>query len=183
MQDSADPPVLFGPIADVPCPRIDLRALPDPVPAILGAPEFAETTRYFAQSPGGRRSLLTDLSQALLYTLIRNLRPAHVVEIGTYRGGTAESLSRALQANDFGTLHTVSPYDAERSGPIFARWPEELRRRTRYHPVDSMMFFMQIDLPPHPARSGARGRPSRLRIRQCSISRPRPAGSRPAASS
>ena len=145
MQESADAAVLFGPIADVPCPRVDLHALPDPVPAILGAPEFAKTTRYFAQSPGGRRSLLTDRSQALLYTLIRNMRPAHVVEIGTYRGGTAESLSRALHANDYGTLHTVSPFDAERFGPIFAQWPEELRRRTRYHPVDSMMFFMQID--------------------------------------
>ena len=145
VQESAAPSALFGPISDVPYPRIDLRGLPDPVPAILGAPEFAETTKYFAQSPGARRSLLTDLSQALLYTLIRNMRPAHVVEIGTYRGGTAEGLSRALQANGHGTLHTVSPYDAERFGPIFAQWPEELRCRTRYHPVDSMMFFMQMD--------------------------------------
>jgi predicted O-methyltransferase YrrM len=133
------------PITDVPYPQIDLHRLPDPIPAILKAPEFAETTKYFDQSPGGRRSLLTSLSQALLYTLIRNMRPAHVVEIGTYRGGTAECLSRALQANGLGTLHTVSPYDAERFGPILAQWPEELRRRTRYHPVDSMMFFMQID--------------------------------------
>jgi predicted O-methyltransferase YrrM len=145
VQESGDPSALFAPITDVPYPRIDLRKLPDPVPAILDAPEFAETTKYFAQSPCARRSLLSDVSRALLYTLIRNLRPAHVVEIGTYRGGTAESLSRALQANDQGTLHTVSPYDAERFGPIFAQWPEELRRRTRYYPVDSMMFFMQID--------------------------------------
>jgi hypothetical protein len=68
-----------------------------------------------------------------------------VVEIGTYKGGTAESMSRALHANGHGTLHTVSPYDAELFGPIFAQWPEPLRRRTRYHPVDSMMFFMQMD--------------------------------------
>jgi predicted O-methyltransferase YrrM len=135
----------FGPIVDVPNPQIDLRRVPDPVPAILKAPEFAETTKYFAESPGGRRSLLTPMSQALLYALIRNMRPDHVVEIGTYRGGTAECLSRALQANGHGTLHTVSPYDAERFGPIFAQWPQELRARTRYYPVDSMMFFMQID--------------------------------------
>jgi predicted O-methyltransferase YrrM len=135
----------FAPVTDIPYPRVDLRMLADPIPAILDAREFAETTGFFAQSPSVRRSLLTDVSQALLYSLIRNLRPTHVVEIGTYKGGTAEGMSRALHANGHGTLHTVSPFDAELFGPIFAQWPEQLRRRTRYHPVDSMMFFMEMD--------------------------------------
>jgi predicted O-methyltransferase YrrM len=135
----------FAPLTDIPYPRVDLRMLADPVPAILDAREFAETTEFFARSPSAQRSLLSAVSQALLYSLIRNLRPTQVVEIGTYRGGTAEGMSRALQANGHGTLHTLSPYDAELFGPIFAQWPEPLRRHTRYHPVDSMMFFMQAD--------------------------------------
>jgi predicted O-methyltransferase YrrM len=135
----------FAPLTDIPYPRVDLRSLADPIPAILDAREFAETKRYFAQAPSARRSLLTDVAQALLYSLIRNLRPTHVVEIGTYKGGTAEGMSRALHANGHGTLHTVSPFDAELFGPTFAQWPEPLRRHTRYHPVDSMMFFMEMD--------------------------------------
>jgi len=135
----------FAPLTDIPYPRVDLRTLADPIPAILDAREFPETKKFFAQSPSARRSLLTHVSQALLYSLIRNLRPTQVVEIGTYKGGTAEGMSRALHANGHGTLHTVSPFDAELFGPIFAQWPEQLRRRTRYHPVDSMMFFMEMD--------------------------------------
>jgi predicted O-methyltransferase YrrM len=135
----------FASVTDVPYPRVDLPTLPDPIPAILNAREFAETTKFFAQSPSAQRSLLSAVSQALLYSLVRNLRPTRVVEIGTYKGGTAEGMSRALRANGHGTLHTVSPYDAELFGPIFAQWPEPLRRNTRYHPVDSMMFFMQMD--------------------------------------
>jgi predicted O-methyltransferase YrrM len=138
-------PPAFAPIGNIPCPRVDLRGTRDPVPAILSAPEFSETVSFFRRSPSADRSLLTDVGQALLFSLIRNLRPAHVVEIGTYKGGTAEGLSRALHANGAGTLHTISPHDAERFGPLFAQWPEELRRHTVYYPVDSMMFFMQAD--------------------------------------
>jgi predicted O-methyltransferase YrrM len=135
----------FAPVTDIPYARVDLRGLSDPIPAILEAREFGGTTTFFAQSPSARRSLLSPLSQALLYTLIRNLHPSHVAEIGTYKGGTAEAMSRAVHANGCGTLHTVSPFDADLFGPTLARWPEQLRQRTRYHAVDSMMFFMQMD--------------------------------------
>jgi predicted O-methyltransferase YrrM len=135
----------FAPIIEIPCPKVDLRGASDPIPAILAASEFPQTVKFFAGSPSAGRSLLSDVGQALLFSLVRNLRPAHVVEIGTYNGGTAEVLSRALHANGAGTLHTVSPHDAERFGTLFARWPEELRRHTLYYPVDSMMFFMQAD--------------------------------------
>ena len=81
----------------------------NPVPAIVRGTEFEATKRFFAAGPSSTRSLLTSTAQALLYTVIRNLRPNNVVEIGTYKGGTSETLCRALQANGFGTLHTVSP--------------------------------------------------------------------------
>jgi hypothetical protein len=50
-----------------------------------------------------------------------------------------------VQANAQGTVHTVSPFDAERFHATYLRWPEPLRKVLRYYPVDSMAFFMQID--------------------------------------
>src|SRR5262245_45771013 len=99
------------PIADVAYPQIDLAGLPNPVPAILAAPEFARTCEFFADNPASSRSLVSALSQALLYAVIRNLKPTHVVEIGTFRGGTTEAMSRAVHANGHGTVHTVGPFD------------------------------------------------------------------------
>jgi len=135
--------VEFAPVGDIPFPRIDLAILHDPIPAILAAPEFTDTRRFFSGTLWNSRALQTSTALALHYSLVRNLRPDHVVEIGTYRGGTAEILSRALDANQHGTLHTVSPFETEGFGPIFAQWPEQLRQRTKYYPIDSMAFFMK----------------------------------------
>ena len=115
------------------------------MPAIVRGAEFEATKRFFAEGPSSTRSLLTSTAQALLYTVIRNLRPNNVVEIGTYKGGTSETLCRALQANGLGTLHTVSPYDVERFGAHYSYWPKELRKHVRYHSVDSMLFFSTLD--------------------------------------
>ena len=108
-------------------------------------PISTDCERYFADSPSATRALLTPKAQALLFAIIRNLRPEHVVEIGTYKGGTAEGMARAVQANGHGMVHTVSPFDVERFEPIAARWPAELRLHMRYHPIDSMAFFMVTD--------------------------------------
>jgi predicted O-methyltransferase YrrM len=140
-----DASLVVMPIMDIGCPILNLDCGTNPVRAIMQAPEFAETKRFFAESPSARRSLLTDVSQALLYSVIRNLRPEHVVEIGTYKAGTAEGLARAVLANGLGTVHTVSPFDAERFAAISANWPPELQLAVRYHRVDSMAFFMEAD--------------------------------------
>ena len=128
--------VEFAPIVDVPFVAVDLAEVANPVPAIVRGTEFEATKRFFAAGPSSTRSLLTSTAQALLYTVIRNLRPNNVVEIGTYKGGTSETLCRALQANGFGTLHTVSPYDVERFGAHYSYWPKELRKHVRYHSVE-----------------------------------------------
>jgi predicted O-methyltransferase YrrM len=133
------------PIEDIACPTIDLHRGGDPVRAILQAPEFAETKRFFAEGPSSMRSLLSDTAQALLYAVIRNLRPEHVVEIGTYKAGTSEGLARAVHANGLGIVHTVSPFDADHFAAISVRWPPELQHAVRYHCVDSMAFFMEVD--------------------------------------
>lgn len=135
--------VPFAPVVDIPFPRVDLAAA-DPIAAMIAAPEFAQTREFFASDPGATRSLLSVLARALMYATIRNVKPDDVVEIGTYQGGTAEVLARALQANGHGMLHTVSPFDVERFGPVFAQWPEQIRGHATYHPIDSMAFFIRM---------------------------------------
>jgi predicted O-methyltransferase YrrM len=135
----------FGPITDIPWPKADLAECANPVPALVASSDFADCARFFADCPSAVRSLLTCKSQALLYAVIRNLRPDHIVEIGTYKGGTTEGLARAVQANGHGVVHTVSPFDIERFERTAACWPTELRQQVRYHPVDSMAFFMTAD--------------------------------------
>jgi hypothetical protein len=131
LRKKTTPTALFGPVVDDPFPHVDLAGEADPVAAMIAAPEFDRTLRYFAQDVGATRSLLPHTARALLYATIRNLRPDDVVEIGTYQGSTAEVLGRALQANGHGMLHTVSPYDAERFAPVFAQWPNEVRAYAR----------------------------------------------------
>ncbi len=138
-------PISILPVTDIPFPRVDFDAIVNPLPAIMAAPEFDETTKFFMSSPAASRSLLPGTAQALLYSVIRNIRPQHVVEIGTYWGGTTEALSRALHANGQGTVHTVSPFDAPHFVPSLKQWPHELQQRVRFHPLDSMAFFMEID--------------------------------------
>lgn len=131
-----------APFTDTPFPVVDLDAIGDPIPAILAAPEFQHAVAVLAQAPTAKRSLLSAATQALACTLIRNTRPAHVFEIGTYHGGTTEVMARALLANGSGTLHTVGPFDEATFAPVFATWPPDLQRILRFYPSDSMAFYM-----------------------------------------
>src|SRR5438132_364287 len=83
------------PVEPIPYAAVDASGPADPIPPIIAAPEFAAATRWFAQEPG--RSQLSPEAQALLFTLTRNLKPAHVFEIGTYLAGTSEAISRATR--------------------------------------------------------------------------------------
>src|SRR6201999_2311077 len=76
------------PVADIPFPTLDLAACNDPIAAITAAPEFDAATAFFADNPVATRSLIPPQAQALLYGLIRNQRPDHVFEIGSYKAGT-----------------------------------------------------------------------------------------------
>ncbi|MBI2737561.1 MAG: class I SAM-dependent methyltransferase [Rhodospirillales bacterium] len=89
-------------------------------------------------------SLMGPHGRAVLYTLTRMLRPAAVAEIGTLHAGTSEVLARALHENGDGMLYTTDPYGADRCPPIIAAWPEELRRRVEFHPLNSMDFLQLL---------------------------------------
>jgi hypothetical protein len=87
--------------------------------------------------------LLSWTAQAFLFAMVRNLKPEHVFEIGTYNAGTTEVLARALHANGRGTVHTVDPFGMPHVPAILFKWPRELRRHARFYPMDSMAFHME----------------------------------------
>jgi predicted O-methyltransferase YrrM len=133
------------PVSDVAFPKVDLATAKDPVAQIMGAPEFAATKTYFYDNPVADRSLISSQSQALLYSLIRNLRPDHVYEIGTYKAGTTEAICRALYANGKGVAHAVDPFRGEYIAAVLKLWPPELFGHVRLHAKDSMAFFGDME--------------------------------------
>jgi predicted O-methyltransferase YrrM len=128
----------------IPFPSINLSSAADPIPAIMSAPEFRETSKYFKESAAIARSLISEAGQALMFALIRNAQPEHVVEIGSFKGGTTECIARALDANGRGLIHTIGPFDSEHFLPIYKSWPANLQSRVCFYPTDSMNFFMKI---------------------------------------
>jgi predicted O-methyltransferase YrrM len=138
------PQLTVTPLEDIPYLKIDLSAPGNPVGEIVASPEFARTDRYFSDNPAAARSLVSGASQALLFNLVRNLAPHHVIEIGTFKGGTSEAIGRALHANGGGLLHTIGPFDSGIFLPFYRAWPEALRDRVRFYSVDSMAFFMRM---------------------------------------
>ena len=133
------------PVSDVAFPKVDLAASQDPVAQIMAAPEIEATKAYFYDNPAGPRSLISSQSQALLYSLVRNLRPDHVYEIGTYKAGTTEAICRALYANGKGIAHAVDPFRGEYIAAVLKLWPPELFRHVRLHAKDSMAFFSDME--------------------------------------
>jgi predicted O-methyltransferase YrrM len=127
----------------IPFPTINLSS-DNPIAEILNAPKFGETGQAVYKTEAAQRALISAVSGALIYTLVRNAKPQHVVEIGTYNGGTSELICQALHENGSGTLHTIGPFDADRVVPIFDSWPQELRRHLEFYPMTSMDFYYRL---------------------------------------
>jgi predicted O-methyltransferase YrrM len=127
----------------IPFSTIDLSS-ENPIPDILNAPKFSETEAVILETAASQRALISAAASALIYTLVRNAKPQHVVEIGTYNGGTSEVICQALHENGSGTLHTVGPFDAERVVPIFDSWPRYLRRHLEFYPMTSMDYYYRL---------------------------------------
>jgi hypothetical protein len=127
----------------IPFSTIDLSS-DNPIADILNAPKFGETESAVYKTAASQRALISAVAAALIYTLVRNARPQHVVEIGTYHGGTSELICQALHENGSGILHTVSPFEAEHVCPIFDSWPQELRWHLEFYPMTSMDFYYQL---------------------------------------
>jgi len=136
-----------SPIEEIPFPTVDV-SIDSCIDDILAASEFASAARFFGESHSASRSLVSAGSQGLFYCLLRNMRPAHVLEIGTYRASTTEAMCRALHANGHGLVHTIEPYVAEWVPHIMAQWPDELRQRVRFYPTNSAAFFAECRFRP-----------------------------------
>ena len=128
----------------IPFPIIDLSS-DNPIADILNAPKFSATETAIYKTAASQRALISAAAAALIYTLIRNAKPQHIVEIGTYDGGTSELICQALYENGSGTLHSVGPFEAERVVPIFDSWPHELRRHLEFYLMTSMDFYYRLN--------------------------------------
>jgi len=106
---------------------------------------FQKIIELFGNNPAVQRSLMSPNAQALIYCLIRVLKPKDIVEIGIYQCGTSEAICRALAANNFGTLHAVEPFTAAAAREIVRQWPHGIDRFIKIYDETSMQFFMRID--------------------------------------
>jgi predicted O-methyltransferase YrrM len=123
----------------------DLSDSPDVVRRITEHPKFQEITEFFANNPAAQRSLMSPNSQALIYCLVRLLKPKDVIEIGIYQCGTSEAICRALAANGFGTLHGVDPFQAGVGNEFVRQWPHGFDRFIKIYDETSMQFFMRAE--------------------------------------
>jgi predicted O-methyltransferase YrrM len=103
---------------------------------------YSNLVTYFDGYPV--RSLMGPHSRAVLFSLVRILRPKVVAEIGTLFAGTTETLARALWENGDGVIHTTDPFDAEGRPGIIGSWPKELREIAHFHRLNSMDFFSEM---------------------------------------
>ena len=114
------------PLAPIATPKGHVSDIAD----VMASPEYAEIRAYFSLYPG--RSLMSDHSRALLYSLVRLMHPQLIAEIGTLHAGTTEVFARALWENGGGVVHTADPYGGERCPAIISQWPVELQRHAHF---------------------------------------------------
>ena len=117
---------------------------PPDVDAVQTMPAYADALAYFKNYP--ERSLMSDHSRTVLYSLVRMLRPKLVAEIGTLHAGTTEVFARALWENGDGLIHTADPYGGDRCPQIIGNWPPDLQRHVKFHAKSSMDFFSELIL-------------------------------------
>jgi predicted O-methyltransferase YrrM len=108
----------------------------------LASKHFAGIVSEFLDYPP--RSLVSVAERAVLFCLIRAMKPRAVAEIGTAFCGTSEIMARALWENGMGTLYTTDPFGAERCPPILQRWPLPLQETTRFYVKSSMDFVLAL---------------------------------------
>ncbi len=124
----------------LPFPEVNLEE-GDPISAITAATEYQQCARMLGRLATG---LISDHGRALLYSLIRIMKPSLVVEIGSYQAGTSKVICWALAANGRGRLHTIDPFGGDRVPGIIASWPAQLREFVRFFPVNSMEYFAAL---------------------------------------
>jgi predicted O-methyltransferase YrrM len=137
------PSINILPIQDIEYPHIPLVST-ESIMGLMNDASFAGCVEFFSQSPSAARSLVSPNFQALIFSLVKNVQPRHVFEIGTYQAATSEAICRALHSNGAGLLHTIDPYGADTVPHIINSWPPELARYAHFYSLDSMLFFERM---------------------------------------
>jgi methyltransferase family protein len=109
--------------------RRDPRLLIDYLRLWVGA-------RGGAPADPGWAAMDADASLAeLAHSLVRERRPATVIETGVARGVTSERVLRALEENGFGELHSIDlpPPRMVDGCLVGSAVPDELKKRWHYH--------------------------------------------------
>lgn len=118
--------ISIAPLQSLPIPQMSLRR-PNPVADLMVTREFKTYLDFFRASPSVSRSGLTAESHAILYALIRKIKPAQALI--AFRDGAvvSETIARGLCDNGAGLLHLFDDLGGSRTRAILDLWPDALR--------------------------------------------------------
>jgi predicted O-methyltransferase YrrM len=145
MEQKSEDCVGFSASKIVPAATVDLKIAKQPLAIIAATDECRAARDLFMNHDFWNDAVVSHHGLSIFYSLLRNLKPSNVVEIGSYRGKTAFVLAHALQANGHGLLHTIGPFDEERFMALYTQWPQELKDVTRFYSENSAAFFMEAE--------------------------------------
>ena len=128
-------------VKQIPFPSVRVENNRIELSGMIADRQFQRCVEYFASEMTGEQLPTFAEEQAFLFSLIRNIRPEHIFEIGWNRGIVTEVMCRALQANGRGLLHVPGDDVPDSAFPAFDRWPKELQRLIRVHSVDEIGFL------------------------------------------
>jgi predicted O-methyltransferase YrrM len=117
-------------LASLPCDTRNLRSAFVPLTDDLGAEWAAVEARVAPLQVGHGVAAVNPGDRRVIYELVRQVRPAAVLEVGTWIGGSTTMLALALEKNGGGRITTVDIQDVNRpDGPWkqvgLARSPRE----------------------------------------------------------
>jgi predicted O-methyltransferase YrrM len=103
-------------VAPIACHAANLRAAFTPLADDLGAEWAAVEARVAPLQLEDRIAAVNPGDRRAIYELVRQLRPATVLEVGTWIGGSTTMLALALEKNGGGRITTVDIEDVNRPG-------------------------------------------------------------------
>lgn len=116
----------IAPVQPLPVPQISLRR-PNPVADLMVTREFKTYLDFFRASPSASRSGLSAESHAILYALIRKIKPVKALVAFRDGAGVSETVARGLCDNGAGLLHLFDDVESLKTSAILELWPDALR--------------------------------------------------------
>ena len=123
--------VIVLPIQPISYPLVELGSLENSIAGMLSQEwRNSRAARLFFTRIPTEAMLIRTQTQALMYTLVRNMEPRHVFEIGTYRGGSPGSNLQGPCGRTWPRGHPRDddPFGLNTVPKIMACWPPPLGR-------------------------------------------------------